>query len=821
MSNPWYTIFGPKDWDGVTINTGNKKVDGKYYNIIGDKNVQLSASGYMWLVGGSGITLISQGYVDVSGLRARSVFYNSLSKIDNSGNVIPAYPGANGSLVYKSGDNSLVSIPNSLLVYNTGIGSLTMPGYAYGPLYVSSGNVNNPNSHELKSYPHIEYVESTVSEEPPTVKIHALTTFTSGIQIYPNYEGYKGSVLTHMGADAPSEWSAAPYLKADGVLWNRYSKRPVKIENGKIIFYTTRPVWSQDWVEWDGSPEATLLEEFGEGFDTIELVRNDTRETVHVKFASQTRYILDQITDSNTSDPALSSPEFETVNLVDPEGASPDPVEGLSILVCNPVPWEGGTEYNGNGYAYSITRGGYLDMQIGRSATESFSCDNSPTTPFKFKPSTLNTISIRPNIYTAFNMLGENIDFVVYGQKLTNYNNYDASIFGLDENNLPSGLIPAFRVHASVPHSVSGSPNSGVYFTKYLDRAKVTPSGFSYDEKPKVVINSTSPYAVDSIPSGTGFNGIVTTGYLTYYADLTVRSTLFSENVIAENIYLRPKPTEDNSGTYIQNALLTVDKSGKIISRIPKTNPVVPGKPYNVMLDPGHTNGIGNAEISLSWNAPNNDGNSNIINYVLQFSANNGSTWTTIPISSNPDLYKVNQATSNSTNATVAGLSSVTTYLFRVAAQNSVGVGDFSDPSTSIQANGLVPKAPYNLNQVREFDNTQYSDIILSWADSQGGSANILGYSIEESSNIGQTWYYHNSPSSLITDNFERISGSTSANNYYYRVSSWNSYGQSAYSYIYSSGNYVAEDPEIEEQRQNDILSSWDFGSVLFTGVCP
>jgi hypothetical protein len=807
----------------VTINTGNKKVDGKYYNIIGDKNVQLSASGHMWLVGGSGITLISQGYVDVSGLRAHSVFYNSLSKIDNNGNVIPTYPGADGALVYKSGDNSLASIPNSLLIYNTGIGSLTMPGYAYGPLYVTSGNVDNPNSHELKSYPHIEYNESTVPEQPPTVKIHSLTTFTSGIQIYPNYEGYKGSVLTHMGTDSPAEWAAAPYLKADGVLWNRYSKRPVKIENGKIIFYKTKPVWSQDWVAWDNSnPEATLLKEFGEGFDTIELVRNDTRETVHVKFASQTRYILDQITDSNTSDPALSSPEFQTVSFVDPEGDSPDPVEGLSILVCNPVPWQGGTEYNGNGYAYSITRGGYLDMQIGRSATESFSCDNSLTTPFKFKPSTLNTISIRPNIYTAFNMLGENIDFVVYGQKLTNYNNYDASIFGLDENNLPSGLIPAFRVHASVPHSVSGSPNSGVYFTKYLDRAKVTPSGFSYDEKSKVVINSTSPYAVDSIPSGTGLNVIVpTTGYLTYYADLTVRSTLFSENVIAENIYLRPKPTEDNSGTYIQNALLTVDQSGKIISRIPKTNPVVPSKPSNVMLDPGHTNGIGNAEISLSWNAPSSDGNSNIINYVLQFSANNGSTWTTIPISSNPGLYKVNQATSNSTNATVAGLSPVTTYLFRVAAQNSVGVGDFSDPSTTIQANGLVPKAPYDLNQVREFDNTQYSDIILSWVDSQGGSANILGYTIEESSNNGKTWYYHNSPSSLITDNFERISGSTSANNYYYRVSSWNSYGQSAYSYIYSSGNYVAEDPAIEEQKQNDILSNWDFGSVLFTGVCP
>lgn len=815
MSNPWYTIFGPQDWDGVLINTGNKKIDGKYYNVIGDRHVQLSASGVMWLVGGSGIQLISKGFVDVSGLRVKNLQYEDTQKIDYTGGYISAYPGINGGLIYKSGDNDLATIPSNItnvIVYNSNISSVTMPNAGYGPLYISSGN---NNSHELKSYDGIEYTEPDV-DAPSRVIIKNLTEFTSGIQIAPYYEAYKGSVLTHMGSGMPAEWQAAPYLKADGVLWNRFPKRPIKIEDGKILFYATKPKWAQDWVN---SPDLTILEkEFGKGFDTIAIVRNDTREVAYIKLAAEIRYGAD-----NTEPDVLTPLEelFEIApNINDPEDPTKSPNNGFMAKFCTPIPWDQEEPYEGNGYAFSVTKGAYMDMQLGRDATEKFSCiqEDIETSPYRFKPSTLNSISIRPNIHTAFNMLGENIDFVIYGQHKTIYNNYDPNIFGLDSTNLPSGMTPAFRVDANIANAVSGNPSSGVLFTKYLDRAKVHPTGYHFDTKGKILINTNSPYVINSIPSGTGLLGIIpVTGYISTYADVTINSTLYSENIIANNLYVHPAPATDNSGPYIANALLTIDRSGKIISRIPKTNPVVPGAPTNIVLDPTHTNGIGNSEISLSWSSPINDGNSDIINYIIQFSTNGGDSWTEIP----NNLYTINRATPTSKYATIIGLSPLTSYQFRVAAQNGVGVGAFSEPSDSIMAGSSVPKSPYHLVQFREFDNTDFSDIILSWEDSQGGAANILGYTIEESSDGGNTWYYYNLPTELIADTSERISGTDSQTDYYYRVSSWNSYGQSAFSYVYSSGNYVPDPVLLEDQQNSDTLSNWDFGSVLFTGVCP
>jgi len=813
MSNPWYTIFGPQDWDGVIINTGNKKVDGKYYNVIGDRHVQLSASGVMWLVGGSGIQLISTGFVDASGLRVKNLQYEDTQKIDYTGGMISAYPGTQGALVYKSGENDLAVIPSDTdnqIVYNSGLSMLTMPNTNYGPLYISSGN---NGAHEIKAYSSIEYIEPNL-DSPSTVIIKALTAFTNGIKIAPYYEAYKGSVLTHMG-DAPAEWQTAPYLKADGVLWNRYPKRPIKIEDGKIFFYESKPIWAQDWLD---NPTLTILEkEFGIGFDTIAIVRNDTRETTYIKLAAEIRYGADN------TDPDVITPLEElfeaTATIIDPEDPE-NPKSGFMAKFCTPIPWEDGEVYEGNGYAFSVSKGAYMDMQLGRDATDQFSCiqEDVETSPYKFKPSTMNSISIRPNVHTAFNMLGENIDFVIYGQQKTQYNNYESNIFGLDNTNLPSGMIPAFRVDSSISNSVSGNPSSGVYFTKYLDRTRVNPTGYSFDTKPKILINTNLPYIVNSIPSGTGLSGLIpVTGYISTYADLTVNSTLYSENVIANHLYLRPAPSIDNSGAYIANALLTIDRSGKIISRLPKTNPVVPGAPTNVALDPGHTNGIGNSEISLAWSAPANDGNSDIINYIVQFSTNDGVTWTEIP----NNLYDVETTRSNATYATILGLSPLTSYIFRVAAQNSVGIGAFSLASDPIMAGSSVPKAPYNITQFREFDSSEFSDILLYWEDSQGGADNILGYTIEESSDNGSTWYYYNLPTALLTETSERISGTDSKVDYYYRVSAWNSYGQSAFAYIYSSGNYIPDPVLLEDQQNTDTLSNWDFGAVLFTGVCP
>jgi hypothetical protein len=819
MSNSWFTILGPKSWPGVSINTGNKKIDGQYFNVLGDKNIQLSASGNMWLVGGSGIQLISQGYVDVSGLRSKNLLYQQISKIDSSGNIIPSYPGSEGALIYKSGENDLAAIPGNQLVFNTGLNAITMPSQPYGPLYVSSGNFDNPNTHEIKAFSQIEYEPSTTIDSaqiPAKVTINAITKITEGIQIYPNFEGYKGNILTHMGKDQLAEWSPAVYLNADGVKWNRFSKRPVKVEDGRIIFYVNKPKWADASISTTALTQEILESEFGIGFDTIELMRNDTREIVYVKFAAEVRYGVEQ--DSIDLVTPLED-LYQEADFIDPDGEPDQTVQGLAIKICTPKPWSDGNSYLGNGYAFSVTKGAYMDMQLGRTAKNQYNCiqEELPTSQLKFKPSTLNSISIRPDTHTAFNMLGENIDFLVYGQRKTRYGNYDENIFGLNSHNIPVGMIPALKVDANVPNAASGSPSSGIYFVKYLDREKTNPSGWNYDTRAKVSINTSGAYVISSLPTGTYTIGEVTiTGYVYDYADLTVDRTIYSPNIITEDIYLRPLPLSDNSGKYITNALLTIDKNGKIISRVPKTNPTTPGKPYGIILDPD-SNGIGNSELSIKWNQPESDGNSLIINYIIQFSTNNGDTWTDIQ-----SPYSVDRAKPESTRATIKGLSAATQYKFRISAQNLIGIGEYSDASSGMTPGSSVPKAPYNLAYVREFDSTIYSDIALSWEAGQNGSSPILGYRIEESYDAGISWQNYNDTSNLITSTNEVINGTESNINYHYRLSAYNSNGQSSYAYIYVSGNLISEeDPELAVQRENDLLSNWDFGSILFTGVCP
>jgi hypothetical protein len=81
----------------------------------------------------------------------------------------------------------------------------------------------------------------------------------------------------------------------------------------------------------------------------------------------------------------------------------------------------------------------------------------------------------------------------------------------------------------------------------------------------------------------------------------------------------------------------------------------------------------GNTQVSLTWSAPSSTGGPAITDYVIQYSSNSGSTWTTF-----------SDGISTNTNALVTGLSNGTSYVFRVAATNSVGAGIYGAASTSV-----------------------------------------------------------------------------------------------------------------------------------------
>lgn len=126
----------------------------------------------------------------------------------------------------------------------------------------------------------------------------------------------------------------------------------------------------------------------------------------------------------------------------------------------------------------------------------------------------------------------------------------------------------------------------------------------------------------------------------------------------------------------------------------------------------------GNAQASLSWTAPTGViAQAPITDYREQYSSDNGSTWTTFTA-----------AASTATSATVTGLTNGTSYRFRVAAVNGVGVGAFTTASSAVTPiAGTPPNAPTSLTATA--GNAQ---IALAWtAPSAPGTYAITSYTVE------------------------------------------------------------------------------------------
>ncbi len=196
----------------------------------------------------------------------------------------------------------------------------------------------------------------------------------------------------------------------------------------------------------------------------------------------------------------------------------------------------------------------------------------------------------------------------------------------------------------------------------------------------------------------------------------------------------------------------------------PASTNALPGAPTGVSGTPG------NGEVALSWAAPASNGGASITDYVVQYSSNSGSTWTTF-----------SDGTSATLSTTVSGLSNGTGYLFRVAAVTSVGTGSYSTASSSISPTGTVPNAPTTLNGTP--GDTQVS---LTWAaPANNGGSSISDYVVQYSSNSGSTWTTFSDGTSSVTA--ATVTGLTNGTAYIFRVAATNSQGAGAYSTASSS----------------------------------
>lgn len=168
--------------------------------------------------------------------------------------------------------------------------------------------------------------------------------------------------------------------------------------------------------------------------------------------------------------------------------------------------------------------------------------------------------------------------------------------------------------------------------------------------------------------------------------------------------------------------------------------------------------GPSDSQVDLTWTAPNNGGNA-IVDYVVQYSSNSGTTWITFT-----------DAVSSATSVTVTGLNNGTAYVFRIAAVNSVGTGAWSNSSSSATPRA-VASAPLSLAALA--GNTQ---VALSWQTplSDGGMT-ITDYTVQWSSNGGTSWTtFVRTASSVPT---ATVTGLTNGTEYVFRVAAVNSVG--------------------------------------------
>ena len=128
--------------------------------------------------------------------------------------------------------------------------------------------------------------------------------------------------------------------------------------------------------------------------------------------------------------------------------------------------------------------------------------------------------------------------------------------------------------------------------------------------------------------------------------------------------------TGDDVGKYMGVKVTATNSSGSLVLT-PKTNTLVtaakPGAPTSVVATI-----TGSTTSTVSFTAPASNGGASITDYDVEYSRNNGNTWTNF-----------DNGTSTANPILVTGLTANTSYVFRIKAKNSAGTGIDSAASSS------------------------------------------------------------------------------------------------------------------------------------------
>lgn len=156
---------------------------------------------------------------------------------------------------------------------------------------------------------------------------------------------------------------------------------------------------------------------------------------------------------------------------------------------------------------------------------------------------------------------------------------------------------------------------------------------------------------------------------------------------------------------------------------------VTPGAPVNVIATPGSA-----GQVTLTWQAPANDGGTTITGYQFQTAPDESGVW----------FYTTTAGNVLSFNVT--GLGGASKYNFRVAAISSAGTGAYSAPSATVTtaSSGSAPTT------VGSFTATSgQTSIALSWGLPGSGSSTLVDYIVRyrlSSLPVSQASYWYTLP---------------------------------------------------------------------------
>jgi titin len=185
--------------------------------------------------------------------------------------------------------------------------------------------------------------------------------------------------------------------------------------------------------------------------------------------------------------------------------------------------------------------------------------------------------------------------------------------------------------------------------------------------------------------------------------------------------------------------------------------PDAPGKP---VVTPGNT------QVTLSWPLPVSDGASPITDYIVEFSSNGGTTWSTFA-----------DGTSTAASTVVTGLVNGTAYLFRVAARNVIETSDWS-PLSDVVRPGILPGIPTGLAVL----SVGASSVQLGWAaPAVVGTPALNDYVVEYKVNGQPDSAYQVFTDGVGTTTGATVTGLVTGTAYVFRVKARSSIGDGGY----------------------------------------